>query len=365
MYSSPYLNWCSKVKIAIIGIVGLPASYGGFETLVENLVEAPEMEATVYCSGTHYQYRPAKIKRTELVYLPINANGPISVLYDILSILHALVSGHRRLLVLGTSGALILPMVRLFFPTVQIVINIDGVEWKRDKWNGFAKWFLKFSEALAVKYSSVVIADNAAIADYVKNYYHTGCETIAYGGDHAVVETDVMELRPDLASHKDYAFSVCRIEPENNVELILASFAHTKLELVFVGNWQSSHYGKELLGLYSHYPNISLLDPIYELKILAAYRKGCWAYVHGHSAGGTNPSLVEMMHFDKPIVAFDCVYNRSTMEDHGSFFSTLEDLNEIMQSEGVLPGGAELGIVARQRYTWDAVREMYFGLFDK
>ena len=353
------------MKIAIIGTVGLPASYGGFETLVENLVEAPELEATVYCSGRHYKCRPAKIKGTELVYLPISANGPISVLYDILSILHALFRGHRRLLVLGTSGAVILPLVRLLFPSVQIITNIDGVEWKRDKWNCFAKSFLKFSEAIAVKYSSVVIADNAAIADYVKNYYHTDCETIAYGGDHAIVESDVTQMRADLASHKDYVFSVCRIEPENNVDLILASFAHTKLDLVFVGNWQSSLYGQELLELYSHYPNICLLDPIYELKFLAAYRKNCCAYVHGHSAGGTNPSLVEMMHFDKPIVAFDCVYNRSTMEDHGSFFSTLEDLNEIMQSEGVLPGGAELGIVARQRYTWDVVREMYFGLFDK
>ena len=352
------------LKIAIIGIVGLPASYGGFETLVENLVMDASLDATVYCSGPHYKSKPSKFKSSRLVYLPISANGPMSVLYDIWALLHAIANGHRQLLILGISGAVILPVIKFFSPSIHIVTNIDGIEWRRDKWGKFAKWFLQISEALAVKNSSVIIADNKAIADYVRTFYSKDCETIAYGGDHAVVEFVAEKIECNLTSINDFAFSVCRIEPENNVQLILESFAFTKKPLVFVGNWQSSLFGRELFRKYSGVPNMRLLNPIYDLKTLAVYRMNCFAYIHGHSAGGTNPSLVEMMHFNKPIIAFDCIYNRATMDNHGSFFSTYEELNEIINADGPLPGGAELVQIARRRYTWDFVRKMYLDLFD-
>ena len=352
------------MKIAIIGTVGVPASYGGFETLVENLIEDASEGYTVYCSGPHYAERVTAYKNANLIYIPLSANGVPSIIYDIWSIIHALLTGHKDLLVLGTSGAIVLPLVKLFCPTVNVVTNIDGLEWKRQKWKGFAKVFLKFSERLAVKFSSIVVADNEAIAKYVETSYSITCETIAYGGDHAYIEKILLQTSQIAFGTERYVFALCRIEPENNVHLILDAFSDSEINLIFVGNWKASEYGRQLIEHYSTASNIKLLDPIYDLEVLAFYRKNCDVYVHGHSAGGTNPSLVEMMHFDKPIVAFDCVYNRATMEDKGLYFSSASSLSQIVNDSDFGNDGAELGDIARRRYTWDVVRAQYRKLFD-
>ena len=352
------------MKIAIIGTVGVPASYGGFETLVENLIDDSTARYTVYCSGTHYSEKLKVHKNANLVYLPLSANGPQSILYDVWSILHAVYSGHKHLLILGTSGAIVLPMLRLFCPNINVVINIDGLEWKRQKWRGFAKLFLKYSERLAVKFSSVVVADNRAIAEHVETNYNRACETIAYGGDHAFIDKISVPTTESAIVTEDYAFALCRIEPENNVDLILDAFSSAMTNLIFVGNWQASDYGRSLVELYSSASNIDLLDPVYDLNTLALYRAHCKVYVHGHSAGGTNPSLVEMMHFDKPIVAFDCVYNRATMEDKGRYFSSVSSLSQILDDKDFGNDGSELGDIARCRYTWSVVRAQYRKLFD-
>jgi glycosyltransferase involved in cell wall biosynthesis len=352
------------MKIAIIGTVGVPASYGGFETLVENLIDDNTARYKVYCSGSHYSERIKVYKNARLVYLPLSANGVQSILYDIWSILHALCSGDKHLLILGTSGAVVLPLVRLFCPSVNIIINIDGLEWKRQKWRGFARRFLKFSERLAVRFASVVVADNQAIAKHVETNYNSACETIAYGGDHAFIDKMAVPTAETAINKKTYAFALCRIEPENNVHVILDAFSTAKLNLIFVGNWQASDYGRDLLQRYSNASNTELLDPIYDLDALAFYRKNCDVYVHGHSAGGTNPSLVEMMHFDKPIVAFDCVYNRATMEDKGLYFSSASSLSQIVNESDFRNDGAKLGDIARRRYTWSVVRAQYRKLFD-
>ena len=352
------------MKIAIIGTVGVPASYGGFETLVENLIEDDTVCFTVYCSGQHYSERKPVYKNAELIYIPLSANGVQSIIYDIWSILHALFSGHKHLLILGTSGAFVLPLLRLFCPSVNIVINIDGLEWKRQKWKGFAKQFLKFSERLAVKFSSVVVADNEAIAKHVQSNYNAVCKTIAYGGDHACVDHKEKLMVDIPFKVEGYAFALCRIEPENNVHLILEAFASASMNLIFVGNWQASDYGCELIDRYSSIANMKLLDPIYDLDVLAMYRRNCRVYIHGHSAGGTNPSLVEMMHFEKPIIAFDCVYNRATMEDKGQYFSSSSSLSKSIKTPECFEEGKELGDIARRRYTWSVVRAQYHKLFD-
>jgi len=352
------------MKIAIIGTVGVPASYGGFETLVENLIEDDTSDYTVYCSGLHYSEQIETYKNARLIYLPFRANGFQSIIYDIVSTLHALWSGYRNFLILGTSGAGILPLVRLFFPNVKIVINIDGLEWKRQKWKGFAKRFLRVSECLAVRFSTIVVADNEAITKYVEANYNRSCETIAYGGDHAVIDTAVAQGTECPYDTGPYAFALCRIEPENNVHMILEAFATAKLNLIFVGNWQASDYGRDLLRRYSNVSNIELVKPIYDLETLAYYRRNCEVYVHGHSAGGTNPSLVEMMHFDKPIVAFDCVYNRATLEGLGFYFSSVSTLSHIVEEGEFRNEGVNFGDIARRRYTWSIVRTQYRELFD-
>jgi hypothetical protein len=141
-------------KVAIIGTVGLPASYGGFETLAEHLVKnlGDNYDLTVYCTKKKYskENRPAMYGKAKLVYLGLDANGIQSIPYDTLSIIHSLFYADV-LLILGVAGAWILPFVRLF-TNKKIIISIDGIEWKRNKWSLPARWYLWWAEKIAVKY---------------------------------------------------------------------------------------------------------------------------------------------------------------------------------------------------------------------
>lgn len=344
-------------KISIIGTVGVPACYGGFETLVENLLDENEQnyEIIVYCSSKNYKDKLSRYKNALLHYIPLNANGVQSIAYDIWSLIHTVVKGTDNILLLGVSGAICLPFIRLF-TKAKIITNIDGLEWRRDKWGALAKRFLKFSEKLAVKYSDVVVADNKAISDYVKSEYGCISEVIAYGGDHAVVG----EL---LLTDEGYALALCRIEPENNVEMILESFSQTSKKLKFIGNWDNSEFGLKMKAKYQAFENIDICSPVYELDKLFDIRQKCSFYVHGHSAGGTNPSLVEMMHFNKNILAFDCSYNRASTEDSAHFFSNIDDLAKLINEYQDVNNGSAMKKIAERKYTWNIVKQQYFDLF--
>jgi len=352
------------MKIAIIGTAGVPASYGGFETLVENLVDDDSVEFYVYCSSKHYPNKIKTYKGATLIYIPIKANGVSSILYDIASLIHAIYSGHKNFLVLGISGAIFFPLMKLF-ASLRIITNVDGIEWKREKWQGLAKIFLRFSEYLAVNYSDVVISDNESITRYISERYKVSCETIAYGGDHALNPKLTMK-KPDEDHekiNKVYALSICRIEPENNIEVILDAFNNSKVPIVFIGNWHSSNYGKNLFDKFKNSINIKLILPIYCLNTLHYYRSSCSIYIHGHSAGGTNPSLVEMMHFSKPIIAYDCSFNRATMENKGNYFDDAEALLKLIENIDTLADAKYLSEIASRRYTWNTVRKQYLQLF--
>lgn len=331
----------------------MPACYGGFETLVENLVQDKNKKnITVYCSSKSYDKKTKTYNGVKLTYIPFKANGPQSIIYDITSLIHALFKRPSVVLILGVSGCVFLPFFRLFSKS-KVLTNIDGLEWRREKWGEWPKRFLKYSEKLAVKYSDVVIADNQAIADYVNQEYAVQSAVIAYGGDHAV-GTDM------VTSDNGFALVLCRIEPENNVEMILNAFSRTSKPLKFIGNWSNSDFGRKMKEKYSSFANIEIVDPIYDIEKLSELRASCSFYVHGHSAGGTNPSLVEMMHFAKPIMCFDCNYNRASTEDKAAFFSDSADLIVNINTEKDFANGQAMLEIAQRRYTWDIVRNQYF-----
>lgn len=358
------------IRISILGTVGIPANYGGFETLAENLVtyhteNALPATLTVYCSGSGYIEKKLSYLTAELKYIPLNANGAQSIPYDIVSLFSAIWSRSNVILLLGVSGAIALPVIRLF-SSAKIVTNIDGIEWRREKWQGVAKHFLRFSEKMAVRFSHEVIADNAAIAAYVHDTYDVSAHVIAYGGDHAM-DVEAVPVDEYVLPAK-YAFSVCRIEPENNVHMAVEAFAEHAVEsLVMVGNWNNSEYGRALRKKYSLYANLYLLDPIYDLGKLKTLRSGAWCYVHGHSAGGTNPSLVEAMHFGRPVLAFDCDFNRSTTENKALFFEDADSLIKLVKGlDGAMiqQVGDAMSEIAVRRYMWRVVAEEYFNLLN-
>lgn len=161
-------------NISIIGTVGVPANYGGFESLVENIIgynSLDDIHYTVYCSAKGYPHRQSVYKNADLKYVPLDANGSQSILYDIISLIKA-TKKSDVVLILGVSGCCFLPIYRLFSKK-RLIINIDGLEHRREKWGKYAKAFLKFSEKMAVKHADVVVADNKGIQDYVKKEYRT------------------------------------------------------------------------------------------------------------------------------------------------------------------------------------------------
>ncbi|RLQ21223.1 DUF1972 domain-containing protein [Seongchinamella sediminis] len=357
-------------KWSILGTVGVPGSYGGFETLAENLVHfhaSHDLKAalSVYCSSKVLSKRYTKFRHANLRYVSLDANGPQSVPYDILSLLDAVLRRTDVILLLGVSGALALPLVRAI-SRCRIVTNIDGIEWKRGKWPRTVRVILRLSERAAVRWSHTVVADNTAIADYVRQSYGRECTVIPYGGDHALIASPA--AIPGLKLPESYALALCRIEPENNIAMILDAFARTPNKpLVFVGNWDKSDYGRALRRQYSAAPNLHLLDPVYSPQHLRWLRDRASAYIHGHSAGGTNPSLVEMMHFGVPVFAHGCSFNRITTENKARYFMTASELKvavEAMNCELSKDIGASMREIAIRRYRWELIGSEYFRLFE-
>lgn len=356
-------------KVAIIGTVGLPANYGGFETLASQIVKnlSNKYEFTVYCSSKKYKkherlknYLGAKLK-----FLPLNANGAQSIFYDTLSIIHALFYADV-LLVLGVAGAWIFPLVRLFTDK-KIIVSIDGIEWKREKWGILAKMYLWWAEKIAVKYSHIDISDNESIQDYTALRYDSLSRIIEYGGDHVENIESRNEDHDEFEFLKYlYAIKVCRIEPENNVHLVLEAFAKMdKWFLVIIGNWSNSEYGRELREKYVGFKNIFLLDPIYDTRKLNLLRSNAFIYIHGHSAGGTNPSLVEAMSHGLPVLAFNVAYNRTTTEGKARYFYDADELVAILSKismERLKESASIMKEIATRRYKWNLISEKYDNL---
>lgn len=358
----------SAHRVAIVGTMGLPPCYGGFETLAHFLVFylGKKTDFMVYCSGPEYVSRPESYLSARLKYIPFRANGAQSIVFDLVSLADSVLHADTILL-LGVSGGLFLPMMRLLGK--RIVLNIGGLDWQRSKWGRWASRFLKLSEAIAVRSAQVLIADNEGIATYLAQEYQRGSALIEYGGDQVSLPplTEEWLLRYPFLN-APYAFSVARIQPDNNIEMILEAFEKVDNQiLVMVGNWSSSNFGRAIKARFANHRNLHLLDAIYDPEELNVLRGHCSIYIHGHSAGGTNPSLVEAMHLALPIAAFDVVYNRATTEGSAQYFKDASELaillNRVSPSEWESQRKTMKEIAIR-RYRWSTIAEKYGDLLN-
>lgn len=347
------------MKVAIVGTNGLPAKYGGFETFVHHYTKTSRFRTSfvVYCSQSPRGYN--QVNGITTYNLPLKANGFQSVFYDWVSMIHA--SKHADLiLLLGSSGGLAVPFLRLF--GVNIVTNIGGLDWQRSKWSKLTRIVIKFFEKCAVQYSSIVIADNDHVGNVYKELYNVTPEIIAYGGDHV---DDKQCEPPELNfSHGEYFLSVSRAQQDNNIHLLIHAFSKLpESNLVIISNWDSSEYGKKLSRKYmGKFSNILLIDAIYDQKELDRYRKNCKAYIHSHTACGTAPSLVEIMSLGKSVIAYDCEANQATTENKAIYFSDEESLiygvSRFSQRSSIEVAN-EMRRIAQDKYTWIKIAERY------
>jgi glycosyltransferase involved in cell wall biosynthesis len=367
------------IKVAIIGSVGIPPRYGGFETVAQQLVNCLEndFKIYVYCSRRYYKKseRVKFYKKTRLFYLPLNALGFQSIFYDVLSLKHAMFYANI-LLVLGISGGIIFPFIRIF-TNRKIIVNVDGLEWNREKWKTFSKKILKLSEYFAVKFSHVVITDNPAIHNYIHDRYGIQPHLIEYGADHAsqikfaeIEQTpeNLINVFPQLQKKK-YACMVCRIEPENNVHIILEAFSKMPSQnLVIIGNWNWNAYGRNLKKTYGNYKNLYLLNPVYDQELLDSIRSNCYIYIHGNGSGGTNPSLIEAMYLGLPVIAYKVSFNLSTTENQAFYFENARHIIKIItyiESSELERYRKKMQEIANRRFRWSIIAEKYTRLFSE
>lgn len=351
------------LKLAIVGTRGIPNTYGGFETLAEYLAKylSRDFQITVFCSSKDLNTHAAEYSGAKLKYVNVSSHGAAGILYDTISLARA-AKENDLILLLAFGAGFALPWLKKYGH--KLVVNVGGQDWKREKWSKVEQRLIKAAERNLVKHASVVVSDNIGIQRYMKEEYGRESVLIEYGGDQAIkrpVTQELVEKYPILAS--DYAFAVSRIQPDNNIDMVLSAFSRAgAIPLMMVGNWEESAYGREIRRRFSGCQNLTLHDAIYDRTILDVLRSNCQLYVHGHSAGGTNPSLVEAMFLGLPVFAYASGFNEFTTEGKAIFFKDEDDLVEKtigLRNYNLARIGAELERIARVRYRWSLISSKY------
>lgn len=357
-----------KNKVAIIGTNGIPAQYGGFETLAENLTKELDCKYnfTVYCSNKQ-KSKLKSFNNSKLINLPLNANGWQSVLFDFVSTIHAWLTSDV-LLILGPSAGFVLPLNR-FFKKV-LIVNHGGLnEWKREKYSMLRKKLIRLNHKLSANAANFNIVDNYPLKESIYKSFNVNSIVIEYGGDHVKQRRITDSLISKLFFLKNkYDLSVARAQIDNNLHLLLETYVKLQdRNLVLISNWEVSEYGKELKQKYLNtYPNIFIIDSIYDKFILDIIRSNTELYVHSHSRCGTAPSLVEAMNYNIPIICYDVVTNRATTKNKSIYFSTSRELGNILKDisqEDLERIKKEMFFISRNNYKWSIISEKYSNLF--
>ncbi len=364
------------LRIAIIGCRGIPAGYSGFETFAEELttrlVERGH-EVTVYCRrGSQYldETPPDEYKGVRLIYAPYLKQRELETLsHEFMSILDSVRRGFDLYYFLGTRSAPFYVPVK--WTKRIVVVNTDGLEWKRRKWNKLGRTYLRFAEWVAVRMASdYLVSDAKGIAQYFRDTYRVESQYLTNG---AYVLTDLPEGALDEwdLQPKSYYLVACRIEPENNIDIIIKEFiaSGSDKELVIAGgmNYETPYWTHlQELGKGGR---VRFLGPVYGPQLVEKLHLGCFGYLHGHEVGGTNPSLLKAMGCANGVIAFDSIFNAENLEDTGILWDkTPGSLAEkIRWAESHPEEFAELGRRAQQRirdhYTWDEIADQHDRFF--
>ena len=355
-----------KLKIAILGTRGIPNHYGGYEQAVSFLsvgLIQREHAVTVYNSHNH-PYRDNNWNGVEIIhcYDPEYKTGTAGqFVYDLNCIRHARNRNFDVLLLMGYTSSSVWGR---FYPKKTLIIsNMDGLEWKRSKYSAPVRRYLNYAEKLAVKYSDYLIADSPVIQNYLKEKYNINSRYIPYGADIYNSESIETLNKYDIAPGQ-YYISVARIEPENNIETILNGFlvGNSDKKFVVVGN-ANNKYGKKLKTKFSKAGNIIFIGSLFDQQKLHCLKIFSSLYFHGHSAGGTNPSLLEAMASKSFIAAHDNLFNKAVLGTDAYYFTTADDVTNIICKpishqirEQMINNNLKK---IKTQYTWETVIEQY------
>ncbi|WP_227425805.1 DUF1972 domain-containing protein [Pengzhenrongella sicca] len=356
----------------MIGTRGVPARYGGFETCVEEVgarLVQRGLDVMVYCRAVPgaADADPAdRIGATHrgmrLVQLPAMRTRALETLsHTALSVVHQVVRTADVALVFNAANAPLLPVLRA--RRIPVITHVDGLEWRRAKWGPTGRRYYRAAESLAVRWSDALIADAVGIRDYYDQEFGAPTELISYG---APILTDTpsdglagLDLEPGR-----YHLVVARFEPENHVEEIVEGYKRSgsTLPLVVVG---SAPYADEYTRRVQQAADsrVRLLGGIWDQGLLDQLYAHSLTYLHGHSVGGTNPSLLRAMGVGAPCLAYDVTFNREVLRGTGRYFRTPDDVARLLEAAEDDPAGERArGLAARERaadYDWDDVAASY------
>ncbi|RLD45718.1 MAG: glycosyltransferase family 1 protein [Bacteroidetes bacterium] len=322
------------MKIGILGTRGIPNRYGGFEQWAEQLSQGLVQrgcEVTVYNSHFH-PYRKKDFYGVEIIrkWDPKTIGLASQFIYDLLCILSARKKNFDTIIQLGYTTSSV--WAWLLPKKAKVLYNMDGIEWKREKYKGIVKSFLKYAEQLAVNNSDVIIADAKPIKRYFEKKYDTNVEYIAYPAK-IFDSPESAVLKKHKLSRNNYSLLIARFQPDNNLEMIIKGTVASKstLPLLIVGDYDNK-YGRHLLKKYKD-KRIVFLGKIFDKKELDNLRYFSSIYFHGHSAGGTNPSLLEAMATSCIICAHNNEFNKSVLDNDAWYFTHEDDISALLNSE--------------------------------
>jgi len=368
-----------KLRIGMLGLYGMPMEklhFTGFETgfgeIAPRLAEAGH-EIVIYCRRGSYPaaMRVPSYRGVHLVYVPSpggkNFSGLIATFF---AVLHALVAGQYDVIFfvnvgMGHHAAL----CRLFGH--KVVMNVDGLDWTRAKWGTVAKCYFFSAARSAVRFCTELVTDAEAMRVFYLEHFRKETTMIAYG---AYIETSEKPelITPFGVEPQEYYLIASRLIPENHADLIARAFLRTdssKKLLIAGGANYDSPFHRELRAMAGD--RVILAGHIDDQEVIKELHCNCFVYVHGHSVGGTNPSLLKAMGYGNCILALDTVFNREALEDGGVFFLRDEAIlaQEMRALEADPHRVAELRRMGperiRKNYTWEKISRQYDDLFQE
>ncbi|WP_149084375.1 MULTISPECIES: DUF1972 domain-containing protein [Microbacterium] len=357
----------TPLTIAMVGTRGVPAAYGGFETAIEEVgrrLAERGHDVVVYTRGS--EHRDKEYLGMRVVHLPAVPVKQVETLsHTGLSALHLLF--HRRpdaTFVFNAANSPFLPLLRV--RRAPVALHMDGLEWRRSKWGPRGKAYYRWAEQFGVRTADALIADAPGISDYYRHQFDVPTELIRYGApildDPAADRLNEMDLTPG-----GYHLVVARFEPENHVLEIVRGYraSAARLPLVVVGSAPySAGYTQEIQQAAEADPRIRLVGGVYDQDLLDALYAHAATYLHGHSVGGTNPSLLRAMGAGTAVIGFDVPFNREVLDGNGWFFAGADDVARHVtaaEADPALRGLHATAVkeIARTRFRWDDVADEY------
>jgi glycosyltransferase involved in cell wall biosynthesis len=361
------------MKIALMGIRGIPANYGGFETFAEELstrLVARGHDVTVYGRSNIIDYKAKYYKGVELVILPTISHKYFdTVAHTFLCAWHSLFRKFDVILICNSANSVFALIPRIGFK--KVAINVDGLEWQRAKWNIFGKWYYQLSEWIATFSANRIVTDSIYIRQYYLEKFKKDSMFIPYGAPTERAKTMEIFNKFDVEPGK-YVLYVSRMEPENNAHVVVKAFekAKTDLKLVMVGDAPySNEYIRKLKSTKD--PRIIFTGYVFG-QGYREFQSNAYFYVQATEVGGTHPALLEGMGYGNCVLANDVPEHREVLRRAGVYFNA-KDVDNLAERMQWLLDNPDVVAEHRKKsverileaYTWDRITESYEKLFEE